>query len=59
MVKGWFPSGVDDVVFTVRVDDPDPVTDVGLKLVLAPVGSPLTLKVTELLKPPLPVTLTV
>jgi hypothetical protein len=37
------------------VDEPDPLTDVGLKLALAPLGSPLAVKVTVPLKPPDPV----
>jgi hypothetical protein len=34
------------VVDTVRVEEPEPVTEAGLKLALAPVGNPLALKVT-------------
>ena len=34
--------GVFALVVTVMVDDPVPVTVVGLKLAVAPVGSPLT-----------------
>ena len=37
------PTGVFALVVTVIVDDPVPVTVVGLKLAVAPVGSPLTL----------------
>jgi len=45
-------------VFNVRVDDPDPETEVGLKLGVAPEGNPLTLKLTFPLKPLEGVTLT-
>ena len=38
-------------VLTVSVEEAAPVTEVGLKLPVAPVGKPLTLKVTEPLKP--------
>ena len=43
------------LVVTDIVDEPDPVTDVGLKLALAPAGSPLAVNVTVPLKPPDPV----
>ena len=36
------PTGVFALVVTVMVDDPVPVTVVGLKLAVAPVGSPFT-----------------
>jgi hypothetical protein len=39
------------LVVTVIVDDPDPLTVVGLKLAVAPVGSPLTVKPVLPLKP--------
>ena len=39
-------------MFTVSVEEPDPFTEVGLKFALAPEGSPLTLKFTAPLKPP-------
>jgi hypothetical protein len=44
------------LVLTDRVEDPDPVTEAGLKLALAPVGNPLTVRPTLLLNPPDPVT---
>jgi hypothetical protein len=44
---------------TVIVEEPDEVTVVGLKLADAPAGKPLALKVTEPLKPPEGVTVTV
>ena len=59
IVSGYVPNGVDDVVFTVNVEDPEPVTEVGLNVAFVPVGSPLMLKPTALLNPPLAVTLTV
>lgn len=46
-------------VVTVIVDEPDVVTDAGLKLALAPDGSPLALNVTVPVKPPDGVTVTV
>jgi len=47
------------LVLTDIVDEPDPLTDVGLKLVLAPLGSPLAVNVTVPLKPPDPVAVAV
>jgi hypothetical protein len=47
------------LVVTDMVDEPDPVTDVGLKLALAPAGSPLAVNVTAPLKPPDPVAVAV
>lgn len=52
------PAAVDVVVLTVSVELPDPTTDVGLKLAEAPVGNPLTLKLTVPLNPPDPASLT-
>jgi hypothetical protein len=52
MVRVELPTGVLALVVTVIVDDPVPVTVVGLKVAVAPVGSPLALKVTIPLKPP-------
>jgi len=43
------------LVVTDIVDEPEPVTDVGLKLALAPAGNPLALKPTLPLNPPDPV----
>ena len=37
---------------TVRVEVPEPVTELGLKFALVRFGSPLTLKLTMPLKPP-------
>src|SRR6185369_7188847 len=34
------PAGVEPVVLTVRVDEPEPVTEAGLKPPVAPVGRP-------------------
>ena len=51
MVIGYVPAGVVDVVVMVRTDWPEAVTDVGLNVPVAPVGNPLTLNVTALLKP--------
>ena len=43
-------------VFTVRVEVPDPVTDVGLNVPVAPVGKPLTVNPTTPVNPPVAVT---
>ena len=47
------------MVDTVRVDVPEPATDVGLKVAVVDDGKPPTLKVTLPVKPPDPVTVTV
>lgn len=47
---------VDEDVPTVSVELPEPVMDAGLKVALAPLGSPLTLSPTTSAKPPLGVT---
>ena len=59
MVNGKLPVGVVLAVVTVMVDEPDVVTDVGVKLAVAPAGSPLTPKVTVPVNPPDGVTVTV
>ena len=46
-------------VVTVMVDEPEVVTEAGLKLALAPAGNPLALKVTVPVKPPDGVTVAV
>jgi hypothetical protein len=46
-------------VLTVSVELPDVVTEPGLKLAVAPVGNPLTLKVTAPVNPPVGVTVAV
>ena len=51
-VNGNVPRGVDGDVFTVIVDVPDPVTEAGVKVAVAPVGRPVTLNATAPLKPP-------
>ena len=53
------PVGVVLLVVTVIVEEPDVVTDVGLKLALAPDGNPLALKLTVPVKPPDGVTVAV
>ena len=40
-----------EVVLTVSVDDPEPVTDVGLKAAVAPLGTPLMVKLTVPVNP--------
>lgn len=59
IVNGKLPVGVVLAVVTVKVEEPDVVTEVGLKLAVAPVGSPLTLKFTVPVKPPVGLTVTV
>jgi len=46
IVRVELPAGVDASVVTVRVEDPEPVTEAGLKEPAAPLGSPETLKFT-------------
>ena len=50
--------GVVPLVVTFIVDDPEPLTEAGLKVADAPLGNPLTAKVTLPLKPPVGVTVT-
>ena len=59
MVNGKLPVGVVLAVVTVMVEEPDVVTDVGLKLTVAFAGNPLTLKLTVPVNPPVGVTVTV
>ena len=59
MVSGYVPNGVAEVVFTDSVEDPEPVTELGLKLAVAPEGSPLIVKLTAPLNPAVDITLTV
>ena len=58
-VKAYVPNGVDAAVLTVSVEDPEPVTEVGLKVALAPGGRPLIVNPTGLLNPPNVATFTV
>src|SRR5260370_914476 len=44
-------GGVEDLVETDSVELPEPATEAGLKLPLAPLGNPLTLNVTVPVKP--------
>ena len=53
------PAGVLVLVLTDRVEEPEPVTEVGLKVALAPLGRPLTLKLTAPVNPPTAVTVAV
>jgi len=45
------PAGVDVDVVTVMVEEPEVVIEGGLKLAVAPAGSPLALKVTDPVNP--------
>jgi len=49
---------VDRDVVTVTIDVPEPVTELGEKLAVVPVGTPFTLKLTLSPNPPLAVTVT-
>lgn len=51
MVTVKAPAEVELVVETVRVELPEPVTEVGLKVPAAPLGNPLTLRLTVPVKP--------
>jgi len=51
IVRGYVPTAVVAVVEIVSVELPEPATDAGLKLAVAPVGSPLTLRLTVPVKP--------
>ena len=51
IVTVYLPGGVMLLVLTVMVEEPEPVTEVGLKLALAPVGSPAAPKVTVPVNP--------
>ncbi len=53
------PVGVELEVFTVKVEDPEPETELGAKLAVAPGGNPLMLKPTFSVNPLDGVTLTV
>jgi hypothetical protein len=55
----YVPAGVVVLVVTDMVEEPDPLTEVGLKLAPAPVGKPLTLKATAPVNPPDAVTVAV
>ena len=55
MVNEEFPVGVVLLVVTVRVEEPEPLTDAGLNDAVAPLGSPLALNETIPLKPPMAV----
>ena len=51
IVNEYVPAAVVELVLMVMVVEPPPITEVGLKLALAPVGNPATLNVTALLNP--------
>ena len=59
MVSVYVPAGVLVLVVTDMLEEPEPVTEAGLKLALAPLGRPLTLKLTTPLNPPDAVTVAV
>jgi len=51
IVRVYVPVGVVAAVETVRVELPEPASDVGLKLAVAPVGKPFTPRLTVPVKP--------
>lgn len=51
MVSAYVPTGVLAEVVTVKVEEPDPVTEDGAKEAEAPEGKPLTEKLTTSAKP--------
>jgi hypothetical protein len=59
MVSVYGPPAAAVPAFTVNVEVPEPVRDVGLKLAVAPEGSPDTLRATAELKPSSGLTLAV
>lgn len=59
IVSEKVPVVVVVVVVTVMVDVPEPATEAGLKLAVAPLGKPVTLNDTTPVKPPDGVTVTV
>ncbi len=58
-VNVWLPVGVAELVLTVRVEEPDVVTDSGLKPAVVLDGTPFTLKPTTPVNPPEGVTVIV
>ena len=59
IVNTKLPLGVFLFVETVRIEEPEPVTEAGLKLALVREGNPETLKLTVPVNPPVPVMVTV
>ena len=51
MVIGYVPAAVELDVVTVTVEVPDPLTEAGLKLAVAPVGNPPAVSATLPLNP--------
>jgi hypothetical protein len=43
----YVPAATDGLVINSSVETPDPLIDDGVKLVLTPLGSPVTLSVTD------------
>ena len=58
IVKVGLPAGVLLVVVTVSVEDPDPLIDGGENDGVAPLGSPLALRLTDPVNPLMALTLT-
>ena len=53
------PIGVEVEAFTVKVEDPESETELGVKLAVTPEGNPVTLKLTFPVNPLEGITLTV
>ena len=51
MVSEYVPAVVVDLVATLKVEAPEPVTDAGLNVPVTPVGIPVTLRLTAELNP--------
>lgn len=51
IVRRKLPTGVAAEVTSVNVEDPAPVTEGGLKVIVVPAGAPATVKTTLLEKP--------
>jgi hypothetical protein len=58
MVIAWVPVGAFLATVRVKSDVPEPVTEVGLKLPVTPVGMPVAESATAELNPPVAVTVT-
>ena len=51
IVSGYDPVDVVDPAATFSVEDPDPVTELGVKVAVAPAGTPFALRLTTPLNP--------
>ena len=51
IVSAYVAAGVEQLVDTESVEDPETLIDAGVKLAVAPAGTPLTLRLTVPVKP--------